>query len=256
MTGTRATDSSRRQFGAVAAAYANAPVHAAGPDLPAFVAAAALTGAEEVLDVGCGAGHSTLALAPGARQVTGLDVTPEMLAFAGNLALERGAANVSFRVGDALALPFGDASFEVVTSRFSAHHYPDPVPAVAEARRVLRHAGRFVLVDTVAPEDPALDTFCNAFELLRDASHVRNNRASEWLRMFESAGFAASVTFRLDLELDGQAWVERANTPPARVGALRELFVSAPAAARAAFTVRDQPWAFTIPVVLVLGLAR
>lgn len=244
----------RRQFGAVAAAYASSAVHATGPDLRALVETAALNGRERVLDLGCGAGHTALALASSAARVTALDLTPEMLAVASALAGERGVANVDFCLGDAAALPFADRSFDLVTSRYSAHHYADPTRAVAEAARVLRPGGRLLLVDTVAPEDPALDTFSNAVELLRDISHVRNWRISEWIPMLRTAGFVAELLMEMALELDGDSWVQRMQTPSAHVAAIQTLFAAAPDAARAFFGLRlGECWGWRIPVALIRG---
>src|SRR3712207_709403 len=115
-------DPVRAQFGAVAAAYATSSYHSSGPDLAALVSAAALTGREQVLDLGCGAGHTALAVAPHAASVTAVDLTPEMLDVAARLAADRGVANVTFRAADVAALPFENASFDLVTSRVSAHH--------------------------------------------------------------------------------------------------------------------------------------
>ena len=244
----------RRQFSAVAAAYANSSVHAAGPDLSALVEAAALTGRERVLDIGCGAGHTALALAPVAREVVAVDLTPEMLEVATALALERGADNLTFCLGDVESLPFPDESFDLVTSRYSAHHYGHPEQAIAEAARVLRPDGSLLLVDTVAPEDPALDTFFNAAELLRDPSHVRNCRISEWKRMFTGGGLDCSVAFEMQLDLDGRSWVGRSQTPPEMVTAVRSLFAAATPAARSAFALRNgRRWGWSIPVALVRG---
>ncbi len=253
MSQPEVTEPVRRQFGAVAAAYAVSPVHQSGPDLEALVREAGLTGSEEALDLGCGAGHAALRIAPLVRRVVAFDLTQEMLDVAASLAAAKGLTNVEFRRGDVTALPFADGSFDVVTSRYSAHHYPDPARAVREAARVLRPGGRFLLVDTVAPEDPAFDTFCNAFELTRDHSHVRNARVSEWTGFFEAAGFAATVPFQMDLQIDGESWVVRARTPRARVAGLRALFAAATPAARERFSISLDPWAFTIPVALVVG---
>ncbi|MBI2764487.1 MAG: methyltransferase domain-containing protein [Chloroflexi bacterium] len=244
----------QRQFGAVARNYVTSAVHAAGKDLVALVEAAGLRGGERVLDMGSGAGHTALALAAKGAEVVGLDVTAEMVAVATELAAQRGLANVTFREGDVGALPFAPGEFDIVTSRFSAHHYANPQAALSEAARVLKPGGKFLLVDCVAPEDPALDTFLNTFEFLRDTSHVRDWRASEWVRMLQAEGFAAEVLLRSEVVLDGQSWVDRMQTPETHVAMLRTLFAQANSAQRRAFDLREQPWGLTLPVVLIAGL--
>jgi SAM-dependent methyltransferase len=85
-----------------------------------------------VLEVGSGPGRlaATIAKTAPGVQVTGVDITPEMVQRASVLAARSGVADrVAFTVGDVAALPFGDASFEVVVSTLSAHHWPDPVAA-------------------------------------------------------------------------------------------------------------------------------
>lgn len=251
MASSSATESVRRQFGSVAANYATSAVHVSGPDLAALVEAAALTGSEHVLDLGSGAGHTALALAPAARAVVGIDVTPEMVAVATDLARDRGLDNVTFRLGDVTGLPFEPEAFDLVTSRYSAHHFANPQAALAEAARVLRPGARLLLADTVAPEEPALDTYLNAVEMLRDASHVRDWRASEWVRLCEGAGLGARVIARTVVALDGAAWVQRMNTPPAKVAMLQQLLGEATPAQRAAFDIQQQPWGLSMPVALV-----
>jgi SAM-dependent methyltransferase len=245
-----------RQWGAVAEAYVHSSFHAAGPDLRRLVEEANLSGHERVLDLGCGAGHTSLACAPHVAVVVGVDVTPQMVAAASALAQQRGQTNVEFRVADVQALPFEDQSFDLVTSRVSAHHYANAPKAVAEAFRVLKPGGRFLVSDSVSPEEPALDTFLNCVELLRDASHVRNYSWSDWQCMLESAGFESDFVELFPIHLDGAEWVTRSQTPATNVAMLRQLFTEATPATRHSFSVTDEPWGYAIPILLMKGTRR
>lgn len=194
----------QQQFGAVAARYANSTIHASGPDLTAMLHAARLQNDKRVLDIGCGAGHTALAFAAHVAEVQGVDLTPEMLDQAHRLAAERNITNVFFEQSNVVNLPFPAASFDIVTSRYSAHHYADPVGALREVARVLQPDGVFFLVDVVAPKEPASDTFLNAIELLRDPSHVRDHSITQWQKMFAEVGLHAETlgTWPLHLEFD------------------------------------------------------
>jgi SAM-dependent methyltransferase len=246
----------RSRFGPAAAAYAVSAVHRAGPDLDAMLRAGVRTGAERVLDLGCGAGHTALAFAARTAEVVALDLTPAMLEQARALACERGLANLRFEVGDVAALPFPDRSFDVVTSRLSAHHYASPAAALREAARVLAPGGLLLVSDTIAPEDPAQDTFLNCFELLRDPSHVRDHRASEWLAMLAAAGLAPELLGRFTIHQDFLPWVERIGTSAPAVAGLRALFDAVPGELRAAFGIRGRgDYAFDLAIGVFAGRA-
>jgi arsenite methyltransferase len=109
-----------------------------------------LEAGEEVLDVGSGAGTDSLVAAqmigPGGR-VTGVDMTPEMLAKARAAAAEMGASNVEFLEGEAERLPFEDESFDVVLSNGVIDLIPDKDAVFFEIQRVLRPGGRIQIAD-------------------------------------------------------------------------------------------------------------
>jgi SAM-dependent methyltransferase len=244
----------QEQFGRAAANYAVSAVHRGGPDLDAMLAATGLSGRERVLDLGCGPGHAAAAFAPHAAEVVGLDLTEAMLVEGRRMARERGIPNLRFERGDAARLPFAAASFERVTSRLSAHHYADPAAVLREVLRVLTPGGRFLLVDTVAPENPAQDSFLNAFELLRDPSHVRDHSVSQWCALFCAAGLEPERLGSFRIQQEFTPWVERIGTSAAAVTGLRALFDAAPAEVRGAFDIRGAgEYGFSLDLALIRG---
>ena len=101
----------------------------------------------DALDVGCGTGFLSLELATRGHRVTGIDFAPQMLAEATKKAREQGRA-VRFEEGDAEALRFPDASFDLVMTRHVLWTLPHPEAAIDEWLRVLRPGGRLAVVDS------------------------------------------------------------------------------------------------------------
>jgi ubiquinone/menaquinone biosynthesis C-methylase UbiE len=242
----------RRQFDPVAANYSTSSVHAHGADLAMLVEVAQLTGQERVLDAGCGAGHTALAFAAQGASVVAVDLTAAMLEQGRRLAAERGLTGVEFRLGDVEQLPFADGEFDLVVSRYSAHHWPHPQQALAEFRRVLRPGGRLLLADIVSFDALALDTFLQTIELLRDPSHVRDHSAGQWLALCAATGFTAEVLLRWDVRLDFADWLARMQTPPRHRAAIESLFDSAPVETKNAFKL-EADYSFTLSGALISG---
>jgi ubiquinone/menaquinone biosynthesis C-methylase UbiE len=109
-----------------------------------FVArrAVAMVAAGQAADLGCGPGYLVTRLArmaPG-LQVTGIDLSDEMLLEAEQVAQHSGLADrIAFKNGDAAQIPFADGSLDLVVSTLSLHHWSDPVAVLDEVARVLRH---------------------------------------------------------------------------------------------------------------------
>jgi SAM-dependent methyltransferase len=142
------------------------------------------SGDERALDVGTGAGALALALAPLVREVIGVDRVPELLLQARKRAADSG--NVEFVEADATALPFPDASFDLVGTMRTLHHVPRPELVIAELARVTRPGGRVLVVDQIASVDPLEALALDRFERARDASHTRLLPEIDLRHLFEA----------------------------------------------------------------------
>lgn len=109
--------------------------------------------------------------------------------------------------------------------------------ALREVHRVLHSGGVFVVI--VAPEAALYDTTLQAVELLRDASHVRDYRVTEWSVMLSAATFTHACKSEWKLDMQFNPWIARMRTPPKRMQATRSLFDSAPEEVAAYFMVQD-----------------
>jgi SAM-dependent methyltransferase len=243
----------RAQWAAVAERYGRGWARASGPDFGWLVEALAPPPTARALDVGSGAGHAALAVAPHVAEVVATDPTPEMLAVGAGLAAERGLANVRFVEAVAAALPFTDASFDLACSRHSIHHWPDVTAGLREIRRVLRPGGRFVAIDLHAPAEEPVAAFLLTLELLRDATHVRALPPADWLALLAGAGFRATVvrTWRIVHRTDD--WLSTTDPPTWRAGAVRALLAEAPPAVRERLDVAPDGSSFAVDAGLVLG---
>lgn len=226
-----------RRFGATAQAYVESAVHAQGADLQALAALLEAAAPARLLDLGCGGGHVSFTAAPFCGQVTACDLSDGMLDAVAAEAGRRGLANIATRQGSAEHLPFEDESFDMVVSRYSAHHWRSVAAGLGEARRVLKPRGRAVFTDVAAPQDPLADTFLQTMELLRDPSHVRDYSGAEWARLAGEAGFHLAAATRRRLYLDFSSWVARIATPELHAVAIRSLQATASAEVRDCFEI-------------------
>jgi ubiquinone/menaquinone biosynthesis C-methylase UbiE len=180
-----------------------------------------LSATDLVLDVAAGTGHAARQLAASARAVVALDATEAMLVRGQAQAVAEGCDNVVFMLGDAAALPFLDGSFDVVVSRFAAHHFERPEAVMAEMVRCTRPGGHVALVDLVAAEDPDVAAEQNRLERLRDPSHTRMLAAIEMQALMTEAGLQAIDVATRPLERPLMPWLEQTQTPAQTAGEIR-----------------------------------
>lgn len=150
----------------------------------------------DTLEVAVGTGLN-LPFYPDDVRLTGVDLSPEMLALARKRAAELGR-QVELREGDAHALDLDDASFDVVLCTYSLCNIPDPERAVGEMKRVLRPGGKLVLVDHIrGASKPVywIQTFIEFFSLRFEGEHM-TRRPLEYVRSHQ---FVVSERDRLGL---------------------------------------------------------
>ena len=161
------------------------------------------------LDLCCGSADSTIDLAKKAKLVTGLDFNQEMLKIAQKKIRQKQLqSKIKLIAGDAMNLPFDDASFDYVTIGFGLRNVPDYLGALKEMERVLKPGGMIVCLET---SQPTLPVFKQVYRLyfkfvmpIFGKLFTKSKEEYEWLqqstfdfpgkeklkRLFEQAGFS------------------------------------------------------------------
>src|SRR4029079_1331899 len=178
----------QEQFGKTAAHYLTSKPHAKGKSLERLVELTARQKGWSVLDVATGGGHVAYTFAPHVGRVWATDITQEMLDQVKGEAEKRGLANGRTTYAKAEALPFEDSSFDLVTCRIAPHHFDSIPQFLSEVHRVLKPGAITAQVDNVVPAGSVGD-YINAFERLRDPSHLRAWTMQEWRDALVAAKF-------------------------------------------------------------------
>jgi ubiquinone/menaquinone biosynthesis C-methylase UbiE len=178
--------------------------------------------ADTSLDVACGPGLLASAFARVVRHAVGIDLTPAMLEQARKTQAAQRLKNVTWQRGDVNSLPYPDAHFSIVSSRFAFHHLLDPVAALKEMKRVCKPGGRVVVAD-MAPAPEKADAM-NAEERLRDPSHVRGMPEDELRSLFAQAGLPAPRVERYRLEGELEDLLSRSFPNDGDADRVRDIF--------------------------------
>jgi ubiquinone/menaquinone biosynthesis C-methylase UbiE len=195
---------------------------------------------DTVLDIACGGGLVVCAFAQAVRHATGIDVTPAMLDRARALAKSKGLANVSWDQGDVQSLPYPDATFTIVVSRFTFHHFLDPLAVLREMQRVCAPGGRVVVADVEAASNPVKAAEFNRMEKLRDPSHVRAMPIAELRGLFEATGLREPRTIAYELRDELDNLLRRSFPNPGDDGKIREMFAASAIDDRLGIPVRRE----------------
>lgn len=198
------------QFTKQAAPFAEMHIHMDAMDL--LIEMSGLRDTDTVLDVACGPGLVACEFAPHAKHVTGIDITEAMIEKARVLGEEKKLGNVEWVCGNADPLPFDDGAYSLVITRYSFHHFLDPVHALGEMIRVCSPGGRVLVADVFVAEEHS--ERYDAMEKMRDDSHVHALTEPEFSQMFAESGLTGLKRSRYGLHADAECLLDASSHSP------------------------------------------
>ncbi|MDB6054488.1 MAG: type 11 methyltransferase [Verrucomicrobiales bacterium] len=191
---------------------------------------------DSALDVATGGGHTGIFFARQGLDVTLADISSSMLEKASSLAAEQGL-KVKTRQHSAEELPYPSDSFDWVTCRVAGHHFSSPQKFVFESGRILKPGGHLLIIDgTVKDKIPIAEEWIHQVEKLRDPSHNRFRRPSEWAAWCEAAGLKVLKCETNPFKQPDLEWYfETADTSLENRAKVKELVSTVPSQAAEAF---------------------
>jgi len=247
------TKSIIQQFTLQAIPFAQKAAHSRGEALRLYCELTGISAADNVLDVACGPGLVACEFATIARHVTGIDITPAMIEQAKKLQTEKGLTNLTWQIGEATPLPFGDASFSLVFTRFSFHHFIHPSAVLLEMMRVCAPGGKVAVVDVALPPDK-VDAY-NRMEKLRDPSHTRALTIGEFTTTAREVGLQEVRTGYHQVEMELESQIKASFPNPGDNEKIRRIFredLEKDALGVGAHLRGEEIW-FAYPILVLVG---
>jgi SAM-dependent methyltransferase len=209
---------------------------------------------DTVLDVACGPGLITCAVAGVAKHVTGIDITPAMIEQARKRQQAMGLTNMEWGIGDVTPLPLAGSSFSAVITRYSFHHFLEPQAVLAEMVRVCGPGGRVAVVDVFMSTSEQAEAY-DRMEKLRDPSHTRALLLGELTGMFHDAGLAEMKTAFYKLEVELERLLTATCTTPDNAEKVRSIFEDDLCVDRLGVGANRQQDGihFAFPIVIMVG---
>lgn len=218
----------QQRFGTYAQNYVSSTVHGSGYTLDRLIELLEPKPGQLALDLATGGGHVALALARRGVNVAASDLTAPMLAAAQTFIRGQHVA-ANFICLDAQDVPFADNTLDIVTCRLAPHHFPDVTRYVRECVRVVRPGGIVGLVDHAGAADSHVSRYVNAYEKLRDPSHVWEYSQDQWEVMFSDAGLQIKSSELARTRINFNWWTNMQNNDADTVIRLRVMLQQAPA---------------------------
>lgn len=215
-----------------------------------------VTLADNVLDVACGPGLVACEFAKCAGHVTGVDITPAMIEQAKKRQHEQNLDNITWKVGDAVPLPYPDNTFSLVITRYSYHHLLDPASALYEMIRVCKPGGR-VLVADVGIESTKSEAY-DQLEIMRDPSHTHALTKEEFAALYQKSGLIDCYQGAYGVEIELEAQLKASFPNPGDEPKLRAMVTNDIGVDSLGINARSQndKVVYTVPISVYVGYKR
>lgn len=204
-------DSIRAEFTHQSTSFGSSAAMTSGQTLDALIAFVPEDRKATWVDVACGPGVVSRATAGRVGSVHGVDLTPAMVEEAESRARAEGIENVTFAIGDTIALAFPDRSFNGAITRLSLHHIPAPGRVLAEMARVVQPGGWVVVSDIAADEDRDGCAWREEIERLRDPSHWACQTPERMRLIGAAAGLELEQEELVPVDIDFDDWLARGS---------------------------------------------
>lgn len=231
-------DSIRDEFTHQSKSFGTSAAMTSGETLGALIELVPEEADASWIDVACGPGVISRAMASRVGKVAGIDLTPAMVEEAERRSREEEIDNVSFALGDATSLDLADASLDGAITRLSLHHVPAPGRVVAEMARVVRPGGWIIVSDIAADRDGRAAAWREEIERLRDPSHWACRTPESLRLMGEIAGLVVDREELVPVDIDFDEWLARGSAGPSVAGLVTQLLDEQPSGAES-FRVVD-----------------
>lgn len=153
-----------------------------------------------VLDLGTGSGYLAFAMAGDCptSKVTGLDIVENTLIENRKIADEKNVKNVEFVAYDGLDFPFGKEQFDLITTRYALHHFPDIEHTFQEVSRILKKGGRFFIADPTPNADDS-ERFVDDYMRMKPDGHIKYYEKEEFENYAKAVGLKLVKAFQTEI---------------------------------------------------------
>ncbi|MFQ6056814.1 MAG: class I SAM-dependent methyltransferase [Methanosarcinales archaeon] len=250
--------SSKDQFSKRSKYYAKSSALSDKDNLKLIVDLSNVSKEDKVLDVATGTGFLAYEFAKTAKEVIGVDITKEMLVYAEKTKEEEKVENVTFKIADAESLPFRDNFFDIVSCRYSFHHFLNPLKSVEEMSRVCKPYGKIVLVDMISSEDEEKCKYHNEIETLRDPSHVKVYKESELREMLSKYNLQVINAKYWDIDFYFDVWMRMADPSDETYNKVKKMMLASIEEDKTGLKVRrkENQILFTYSTIILIAIKK